>query len=68
MMADDKEQRVCLKYCFLLGISAAGTILMLRVSTSSWHFSRSFIQNNPVLFPVIEIQKNCDVRHNTLKP
>ena len=30
MMADNKEQRVCMKFCFLLGKSAAETILMLQ--------------------------------------
>jgi len=29
MTADNKEQRVCLKFCFLLGKSAAETVLML---------------------------------------
>ena len=31
MMADNKEQRMCVKFCFLLGKSAAETVLMLRV-------------------------------------
>jgi len=30
MMADDKEQTVCEKFCFLLGKSAAETVLMLQ--------------------------------------
>jgi len=30
MMADDKEQRVCVKFCFLLGKSAAEIFLMLQ--------------------------------------
>jgi len=30
MMADDKEQRVCVKFCFVLGKSAAETVLMLQ--------------------------------------
>jgi len=30
MMADNKEQRVCVKFCFLLGKSAAATVLMLQ--------------------------------------
>jgi len=30
MMADNKEQRVCMKFCFLLGKSAAETVLMLQ--------------------------------------
>ena len=30
MMADNKEQRVCVKFCFLLGNSAAETVLMLQ--------------------------------------
>jgi len=30
MMADNKEQGVCLKFCFLLGKSAAETDLMLQ--------------------------------------
>ena len=28
MMADNKEQRACIKFCFLLGKSAAETVLM----------------------------------------
>jgi len=30
MMADNKEQRVWVKFCFLLGKSAAGTALILQ--------------------------------------
>ena len=30
MTTDNKEQRVCLKFCFLLGKSAAETVLMLQ--------------------------------------
>ena len=30
MMADNKEQTVCVKFCFLLGKSAAETVLMLQ--------------------------------------
>ena len=30
MMADNKEQRVCVKFCFLLGKPAAETVLMLQ--------------------------------------
>jgi len=30
MMADNKEQRVCVKFCFLLGKSATETVLMLQ--------------------------------------
>ena len=30
MMADNKEQRVCVKFCFLWGKSAAETVLMLQ--------------------------------------
>jgi len=30
MMADNKEERVCMKFCFLLGKSAAETVLMLQ--------------------------------------
>ena len=30
MMADNKEQRMCIKFCFLLGKSAAETVLMLQ--------------------------------------
>ena len=29
-MADNKEQRLCVKFCFLLGKSADGTVLMLQ--------------------------------------
>ena len=34
MVADNKEQRVCLKFCFLLGKSAAETVLMLQEALS----------------------------------
>ena len=30
MMADNKEQRMCVKFCFLLGKSAAETVLILQ--------------------------------------
>jgi len=30
MTADNKEQRVCVKFCFLLGKSTAETVLMLQ--------------------------------------
>jgi len=30
MMADDKEQRVCVKFCFVLGKSAAETVFMMQ--------------------------------------
>jgi hypothetical protein len=30
MMADNKEQRVCVKFCFLKGKSAAETVLMVQ--------------------------------------
>ena len=30
MMADNKEQKVCVKFRFLLGTSAAETVLMLQ--------------------------------------
>jgi len=30
MMADNKEQRMCVKFCFLLGKSAAEPVLMLQ--------------------------------------
>jgi len=30
MIADNKEQRVCAKFCFLLGKSAAEIVLMLQ--------------------------------------
>jgi len=30
MMADNKEQGVCMKFCFLLGKSAVETVLMLQ--------------------------------------
>jgi len=34
MMADNKEQRVCVKFFFLLGKSAAETVLMLQEAFS----------------------------------
>jgi len=34
MMADNKEQRVCVKFCFLLGKSAAETVLILQEALS----------------------------------
>jgi hypothetical protein len=30
MMADNQEQRVCVKFCFLLGKSAAETVSILQ--------------------------------------
>jgi len=42
MMSDNKEQRVWVKFCFLLGKSAAETVLMLqealrRTQVYEWH-------------------------------
>jgi len=34
MMADNKEQRVCVKFCFLLGKSAAESVLMRQEALS----------------------------------
>ena len=34
MMADDEEQRVCVKFCFLLGKSTAESVLMLQEALS----------------------------------
>jgi hypothetical protein len=30
MMADNKEQKVCVKFCFVLGKSAAETVLIMQ--------------------------------------
>jgi len=41
MMADNKEQRVCVKFCFLLGKSAAETVLMLQEAFKKEALSRT---------------------------
>ena len=41
MMADNKEQRVCVKVCFLLGKSAAETVLMLQDAFKEEALSKS---------------------------
>jgi hypothetical protein len=41
MMADNKEQRVCVKICFLLGKSAAETVLMLQESFKETALSKT---------------------------
>jgi len=41
MMADNKEQRVCDKFCFLLGKSAAETVLMLQEAFMDEALSRT---------------------------
>ena len=41
MMADNKEQRVCVKFCFLLGKSAAKTVLMLQEAFKEEPLSRT---------------------------
>ena len=41
MMADNKEQRVCVKFCFLLGKSAAETVLMLQEAFKEESLSRT---------------------------
>ena len=41
MMADNKEQRVCFKFCFLLGKSAAETLLMLQEAFTEEALSRT---------------------------
>jgi len=40
MMADNKEQRLCVKFCFLLGKSAAETVLMLQKAFEEEALSR----------------------------
>jgi len=41
MMADNKEQRVCVKFCFLLGKSATETVLMLQEAFKEETLSRT---------------------------
>jgi len=41
MMADNKEQRVCVRFCFLLGKSAAETVLMLQEAFKEEAYSKS---------------------------
>ena len=41
MMADNKEKRVCVKFCFLLGKSAAETVLMLQEAFKEEALSRT---------------------------
>jgi len=41
MMADNKEQRVCIKFCFLFGKSAAETVLMLQEAFKEEALSRT---------------------------
>jgi len=41
MMTDNKEQRVCVKFCFLLGKAAAETVLMLQESLKKEALSRT---------------------------
>jgi len=41
MMADNKEQRVCVKFCFVLGKSAAETVLMLQEAFKEEALSRT---------------------------
>jgi len=41
MVADDKEQRVCIKFCFVLGKSAAETVLMLQEAFKEEALSRT---------------------------
>ena len=44
MMADNKEQRVCVKFCFLLGKSDAETVLMLQEAFKEEALSRIQVQ------------------------
>ena len=41
MMADNKEKRLCFKVCFLLGKSAAETVLMLQEAFKEEVLSRN---------------------------
>jgi len=41
MMADNKEQRECVKFCFLLEKSAAETVLMLQEAFKKEALSRT---------------------------
>ena len=40
MMADNKEQRVCVKFCFLLGKSGVETVLTLQEAYKDEAFSQ----------------------------
>ena len=46
MMADNKEQRVCVKFCFLLGKSAAETVLMLQEAFKEGALSKTQVALN----------------------
>ena len=41
MMADNKEHRACVKFCFLLGKSAAETVLMLQEAVKAGALSKT---------------------------
>jgi hypothetical protein len=41
MMVHNKEQRVCLRFCFLLGKSAVETVLMLQEAFKKEAFSKT---------------------------
>jgi len=63
MMADNKEQRVCVKFCFLLGKSAAHS-----------HYSLDLALCDFFLFPHMKGQKKgkrfadvCEVKKKTLE-
>ena len=48
MAADNKEQRLCVKFCFLLGKSAAETVLMLQEAFKEEALSKT--QSSRVVF------------------
>ena len=41
MMTDNKEQRVCVKFCFLLGKSTAETVLILLEAVKEEAFKKN---------------------------
>jgi hypothetical protein len=49
MMADNKEQRVCVQFCFLLGKSAAETVLMLQETFKEEALSLSILKETRVV-------------------
>ena len=64
--ADNKEQRVCVKFCFLLGKSTAETVLMLKEAFKEEALSRAQLYEWYSRFKGSEM--SCEVQPRSGRP
>ena len=66
MMADNKEQRVCVKFCFLLGKSTAQTVLMLQEAFKKEALSKTQVYERYWRFRGVEM--SCEDQPRSGRP